>query len=52
MHCSTDPDSSRVQEMIGTWYDQFEFPDDEHFSRLGIYIRRESPSSPGKWLPY
>ncbi|KAJ0413657.1 hypothetical protein BJY00DRAFT_319597 [Aspergillus carlsbadensis] len=37
----TDPDSPRVQQVMAQSYDALEFPYEEHFGDLVIYVRRE-----------
>jgi hypothetical protein len=39
--CRTDPNSPRVRHVIDRFYDALEFPYEEHFGDMVIYVRRE-----------
>jgi hypothetical protein len=42
----TDPDSSRLREMIQNSYETLTFPGDwDHFGDLAIYVRRTAMSA-------
>lgn len=40
----TDPDSPRIRKMICDSYNCFDFPYDEHFGDMAIYVRRDLDS--------
>ncbi|WEW58642.1 hypothetical protein PRK78_004110 [Emydomyces testavorans] len=43
---STDPDSSRVREMIKNHYQELEFPSDRvHFGTMAIYVRKTTSAN-------
>lgn len=45
---STDPDSSRLRNIIRNHYDEIEFPgDDKSFQNLAMYIYRSDKSPTG-----
>ncbi|KAL2858603.1 hypothetical protein BJY01DRAFT_201399 [Aspergillus pseudoustus] len=35
-----DPDSPRVRQVMARFYDTFQFPQEEHFGDMAIYVRR------------
>lgn len=44
MGSSTDPDSSQLRAWIRDYYETVEFPEDDHFGAVSIYVRREDVS--------